>query len=400
MTIYTHGTRGYAEATAQLLDPQGVYFGKRIVSRTDHPDLGLEKCLSRLFLEDWSMAVVLDDRDDVWKKEQQSHVICIRPYLFFHQLFPSGLHSGELNNAAGMATIGSDPRSQQPTHLSSPDDNDVGLLKSLATLQTLHLKYFESLDEGNLSPNVGALLLSMRQSVLKGCHLCFSGLIQSNIPNPRNHKLWLIAQNLGAHVTLKMTSQTTHLLTLTVESEKAREAIRLGNVYLCHPDWLLNCHWHILREDETLFLLAPIANTPVIDPLSGGGGVEVEEAKGTESAPTASEGDEQTHKRTRPIIHRSEAGEYGVNYNSNSESDGSNSSDDDEEPKRKFRRFYTLDQQTEEAKGPEEEEVDGDGESSEASIYSGSGASSDVDESWIQSIEEEVGEGDKDEGFD
>jgi hypothetical protein len=339
------------------------------------------------------MAVVLDDRDDVWKKAQQSHVVCIRPYLFFQHLFPTGLHVAEVNNAAGMATVGSnDSGSQQPPPLSS-DDNDVGLLKSLATLQTLHQKYFQALDDGNPTPNVGTLLLSMRQSVLKGCHLCFSGLMQSNVADPRSHKLWIIAQNLGAHVTSKMTPQTTHLLTLSVDSAKAREAIKLGNIYLCHPDWLLNCHWHILKEDETFFLLAPITNSPVIDPLADDEVIE-EETKGAESEPQAPTGDEQTNKRARPVINRSDAGEYGVNDNSSTESD---SSDDDEQPKRKLRRFYTLEQNQDNGKEEGGEEEGGE-EEDEASLCSG--ASSDVDDSWIQSIEDEVREGEKGEGFD
>jgi FCP1-like phosphatase family protein len=401
MTIYTHGTRAYAEATARLLDPEGVYFGKRIVSRTDHPDLGLEKCLSRLFLQDWSMAVVLDDRDDVWKKDQQSHVICIRPYLYFQTLFPSGAHVAEVNNAAGVATVESlvsgdsgSPRSPNQENKSSPVDDDVGLLKSLDSLQALHTKYYELMDEDNSSPkcNVGTILQSMRRSVLKGCHLCFSGLISPKLRNPQQHKLWIIATNLGARVTLKLTSQTTHLLTTSVETEKSKESLKLGNIYICHPDWLLNCHWHILREDEILFLIAPIANPPVIDPASddeGNGEEKVAEEDGAETKNESIETDEQKKKRSRPVLNRSEAGEYGVNYNSSTESDDSNSSDndDDDQPRRKFRRFYTLDQST-----VEETEARG-GEEDDSRRSSDSGESSDVDESWIQSIEDEILEG-------
>lgn len=405
MTIYTHGTRAYAEATARLLDPQGIYFGKRIVSRTDHPDLGLEKCLSRLFLQDWSMAVVLDDRDDVWKKEQQSHVICIRPYLFFQQLFPSGAHVAEVNNAAGLASVDSlvagdsSASKSNPADITSPVDDDVGLLKSLDSLQTLHTKYYELMDGGDPSPNVGTIMQSMRRSVLKGCHLCFSGLISPKLRNPQHHKLWVIATNLGARVTLTLTSQTTHLLTTSVESEKSKESLKLGNIYICHPDWLLNCHWHILREDEILFLLAPIANPPVIDPTSDNEGQgQTLESEKAESKDEVAETNEQSKKRGRPMLNRSEAGEYGVNYNSSTESDDTNSSDDDnlEQPKRKFQRFYTLDQ------NPVEEieaRLGDDGEDDKSSIVSeNSGEPSDGDEDWLQSIEDQLLDGEDDNG--
>jgi hypothetical protein len=393
MTIYTHGTRAYAEATARLLDPEGVYFGKRIVSRTDHPDLGLEKCLSRLFLQDWSMAVVLDDRDDVWKKEQQTHVVCIRPYLYFQQLFPTGAHVGEVNNAAGMATVGSlVTGSQNAENKSSPTDDDVGLLKSLDTLQALHTKYYELMDaEDNPPPNVGTILHSMRLSVLKGCHLCFSGIIGPKLRNPQQHKLWIIATNLGARVTLNLTSQTTHLLTTSGESEKAKESLRLGNIYICHPDWLLNCHWHVLREDEILFLLAPIANPPVIDLKS-----DDEENATEDKSDEGVETEEPNKKRCRPVLNRSEAGEYGVNYNSNTESDDSNSSDDDDgdQPMRKFRRFYTLDQNQTAVEATEARSEDDDDDDEEGERRSSaSGESSEVDDSWIQSIEDEIIEG-------
>ena len=65
--IYTHGTRDYAQKIANILDPENKYFGQRILSRTDVPELGSSKSLHRLFLDDMSMAVIMDDRQDVWK---------------------------------------------------------------------------------------------------------------------------------------------------------------------------------------------------------------------------------------------------------------------------------------------------------------------------------------------
>jgi RNA polymerase II subunit A-like phosphatase len=70
MTIYTAGTRRYAEAVAKLMDPLGIYFAGRIVSRSDianDKSDGLDKSLQRIFLKDASMVVVMDDREDVWK---------------------------------------------------------------------------------------------------------------------------------------------------------------------------------------------------------------------------------------------------------------------------------------------------------------------------------------------
>ncbi len=362
MTIYTHGTRSYAEATAALIDPTGIYFGKRIVSRTDHPELGLEKCLSRLFLEDWSMAVVLDDRDDVWKKNQQSHVVCIRPYLFFHQ-FAARAKPNEVNNAPGLSSIESllkKPPSHPDPSVHIPADekavtqeipppitidqsveipksdgiveDDNSLLQSLETLKSVHSKYFELFDQGEMIPNVGTILTTTRRSVLRGCHISFSGLLPPNLPNLDSHRLLVMAKSLGATVSLQLSPRTTHLLTISLETEKSRESMKLGNIYLCHPDWLLACHWHIKREDETPFLLTPITARPHIDIE------EVQENLEEIKSPTTS----NSSLIKRPL-HRSDAGEFGVNYNSESESEESSDSDSSLNRPKKMQRLMKTD---------------------------------------------------------
>mmetsp|Transcript_31880 Transcript_31880/g.32500 ORF Transcript_31880/g.32500 Transcript_31880/m.32500 type:complete len:310 (+) Transcript_31880:167-1096(+) len=81
--IYTHGTRPYARRIAALLDPEDRLFGSRILTRTDLPDLS-GKSLQRLFLGDLSMALILDDREDVWAGQQRRHLWTIQPYVFFN----------------------------------------------------------------------------------------------------------------------------------------------------------------------------------------------------------------------------------------------------------------------------------------------------------------------------
>ena len=81
LSIYTAGTRAYAESVVKLIDPTGALFRRRIMSRSDAPIpdsvLGgptinpCEKSLARLFVgESAHMAVILDDREDVWKGPQ------------------------------------------------------------------------------------------------------------------------------------------------------------------------------------------------------------------------------------------------------------------------------------------------------------------------------------------
>lgn len=78
--IYTMATRNYALAIASLIDPDGEYFGDRILSR-DESGLLTHKNLKRLFPVDQSMVVIIDDRGDVWQWE--ANLIKVVPYDFF-----------------------------------------------------------------------------------------------------------------------------------------------------------------------------------------------------------------------------------------------------------------------------------------------------------------------------
>lgn len=78
--IYTMATRQYAIEIAKIIDPDGIYFGDRILSRDESGSL-TQKSLQRLFPVDTSMVVVIDDRGDVWN--WSSNLIKVIPYDFF-----------------------------------------------------------------------------------------------------------------------------------------------------------------------------------------------------------------------------------------------------------------------------------------------------------------------------
>lgn len=80
MHIYTMGTRGYAQKIAEIIDPGGKYFGNRILSRDESGSL-VAKSLQRLFPVDTKMVVIIDDRGDVWK--WNDNLIKVTPYDFF-----------------------------------------------------------------------------------------------------------------------------------------------------------------------------------------------------------------------------------------------------------------------------------------------------------------------------
>ena len=78
--IYTMGTRQYAEQIAKIVDPQGKYFGDRVLSRDESGSM-IVKNLERLFPVDTKMVVIIDDRADVWK--WSPNLIRVTQYEFF-----------------------------------------------------------------------------------------------------------------------------------------------------------------------------------------------------------------------------------------------------------------------------------------------------------------------------
>ncbi|CAI2168649.1 3163_t:CDS:10, partial [Funneliformis geosporum] len=78
--IYTMGTRNYASAVANVIDPDNTIFNERILSRDESGSM-TEKNIRRLFPCDDSMVVVIDDRADVWT--WSPNLIKVHPYDFF-----------------------------------------------------------------------------------------------------------------------------------------------------------------------------------------------------------------------------------------------------------------------------------------------------------------------------
>ena len=78
--IYTMGTRAYAKNIANIIDHDEKIFGDRILSRDESGSL-VAKNLQRLFPVDTNMVVIIDDRGDVWKWNE--NLIKVTPYDFF-----------------------------------------------------------------------------------------------------------------------------------------------------------------------------------------------------------------------------------------------------------------------------------------------------------------------------
>ncbi|CAJ0632725.1 20405_t:CDS:10 [Entrophospora sp. SA101] len=78
--IYTMGTRNYASAVANVIDPDNEIFNERILSRDESGSI-TQKNIRRLFPCNDYMVVVIDDRADVWG--WSPNLIKVQPYDFF-----------------------------------------------------------------------------------------------------------------------------------------------------------------------------------------------------------------------------------------------------------------------------------------------------------------------------
>jgi RNA polymerase II C-terminal domain phosphatase-like 3/4 len=83
--IHTNGNRGYADAMMDLLDPQGTYFGGRIIAQgVGESDASVQQA-KRLMagLEGREpVAVILDDSSAVWPHDKRN-LFVVERYLFF-----------------------------------------------------------------------------------------------------------------------------------------------------------------------------------------------------------------------------------------------------------------------------------------------------------------------------
>lgn len=103
--IYTMGSRQYADKVANLIDPNKTFFHGRITSRDDFSEGSFnQKSIRRLFPCDDSMAVIVDDREDVWisarRLEYMPNLVRAAPYLFWN-----GLHEVYLRNPLVLQNI-------------------------------------------------------------------------------------------------------------------------------------------------------------------------------------------------------------------------------------------------------------------------------------------------------
>uniref|UniRef100_A0A0D3BC77 protein-serine/threonine phosphatase n=1 Tax=Brassica oleracea var. oleracea TaxID=109376 RepID=A0A0D3BC77_BRAOL len=123
MHVYTMGTRSYAEAILEVIDPDRFYFGKRVITRDESPRI---KTLD-LVLADERGVIIVDDTRDVWP-DHKSNLILISRYKYFRM--KSSQHSK--------------PHSEEKTDES---ESKSGLVDVFRILKEVHCRFFRVREE-------------------------------------------------------------------------------------------------------------------------------------------------------------------------------------------------------------------------------------------------------------
>ncbi|XP_030521878.1 RNA polymerase II C-terminal domain phosphatase-like 4 [Rhodamnia argentea] len=236
MYVYTMGNREYASTVVHLLDPEGAYFGSRVISR-EFSTSSTYKSLD-LVLAPESAVLILDDTEEVWP-DHRKNLIPVSSYRYF---------DSEISPDDGV-----DWRMYAQKKID--EDEDGGVLSSiLSVLKDVHREFFdpEHGAKGWDKRDVRKVLAGARSRVLKGCVLSFSKIVGSGSESDR---LRAAAEELGAKCKAGLGSSVTHVVALGVEEESSRWAKREGKK-LVSPDWLWAAYYHWQRKPEDEFSLS------------------------------------------------------------------------------------------------------------------------------------------------
>jgi RNA polymerase II subunit A-like phosphatase len=129
-------------------------------------------------------------------------------------------------------------------------DNDNELESLSEALDTLHLKFYSQINQ---QPQVAQILPTIKQRVLAGCRIVFSGVFPLG-KDPIYHELWISAIKFGAIAQLDIDETSTHLIAAKVGTVKCKKALEM-KMWIVKPEWLVESisQWaKVLEKDYIL----------------------------------------------------------------------------------------------------------------------------------------------------
>uniref|UniRef100_A0A0E0GE18 RNA polymerase II C-terminal domain phosphatase-like n=1 Tax=Oryza nivara TaxID=4536 RepID=A0A0E0GE18_ORYNI len=241
-------TLNYATAVAKLLDPDGAYFGERIISsgESSQPD---RKSLGDVF--GWApemeraAVVILDDTAEVWKG-YRDNLIEMERYLYF---------------ASSRGKFGIAARSLAERNRDE-SEREGALAVALRVLRRVHGEFFSgSVCSGSFA-DVREVIRQARREVLRGCTVAFTGVIPSGDGGrASDHPVWRRAEQLGATCADDVGEGVTHVVAGKPVTRKALWAQTHGK-FLVDTEWINAAHFRWSKPEERMY--------PVEDDASAG----------------------------------------------------------------------------------------------------------------------------------
>ncbi|KAI9269858.1 hypothetical protein BY458DRAFT_510632 [Sporodiniella umbellata] len=235
--IYTMGTKEYAKAVAKEIDPEGLIFKEKILSRDESGCL-TQKKLQRIFPCDTSMVVVLDDRSDVWS--YSPNLVRIKPYEYF-------VGTGDIHNTDKKKEEDKESLDNFNFH----EDQDKELFTILDILKQIHQTFYKKKEGGDVTK----IVPEMKHKVLSQCIISLApDLIPTNIRDPTLSWIWQMATSFGGSCSTDLTGKTTHLITIRHDT-KVKTAKEHGHAHIVTPAWLLDSTARWALQPEELYSL-------------------------------------------------------------------------------------------------------------------------------------------------
>ncbi|KAL4570069.1 hypothetical protein LXL04_025720 [Taraxacum kok-saghyz] len=237
--LYTMGNKLYATEMAKVLDPKGVLFNGRVISRGDDGDSDGDPKSKDLegVLGMESAVVIIDDSIRVWP-HNKLNLIVVERYIYF----PCSRRQFGLPG----------PSLLEIDHDERPEDGT--LASSLAVIEKIHENFFqqESLDDAD----VRNILASEQRKILGGCRIVFSRVFPVGEASPHLHPLWQTAEQFGAVCTNQIDEQVTHVVANSLGTDKVNWALATGRPVV-HPGWVEASALLYRRANEHDFAVKP-----------------------------------------------------------------------------------------------------------------------------------------------
>ncbi|XP_024357659.1 uncharacterized protein [Physcomitrium patens] len=235
--VYTMGNKAYATEMAKLLDPTGILFSGRVISKGDEVD-GSDKSKDLdgvLGME--SAVVIIDDSSRVWPHHREN-LIVVERYMYF----PSSRRQFGLLGPS-LLEVGHDERAVD------------GMLSSASgVIDRIHRNFFSNKKLREV--DVRAILAAEQRRVLDGCRVLFSRIFPVGEANPHLHPLWRLAEQFGASCCLYINDKVTHVVAISLGTDKVNWATATGRPVV-RPTWLEASAILYRRANEQDFPVPP-----------------------------------------------------------------------------------------------------------------------------------------------